>query len=170
VHVYCKKNNDRQAQSGKKPDESRRNWRFPPKSEPPYGLERGTVTTTVLRVGGDSCVKCVRRLALFPTLVGFRVVVLVADGKGRDEASGEIKGMQIKDEGAMEAGAEPKQNAKSTRCSLRSVDGGRRDARRTRSPPRRRIRGVSCVQLIGQRCSLTHHTASAVTSTEYPGE
>jgi len=34
----------------------------------------------------------------------------MADGKGRDAASGEIKGMQIKDEGAMEAGAEPEQN------------------------------------------------------------
>ena len=31
-------------------------------------------------------------------------------GKGLDAASGEIKGMQSKDEGAMEAGAEPEQN------------------------------------------------------------
>jgi len=55
-------------------------------------------------------VKCVRRLTLLPKLLGVGVVVLMADGKGLDAASGEIKGMQSKDEGAMEAGAEPEQN------------------------------------------------------------
>jgi len=49
-------------------------------------------------------------LAILPTLVGVGVVVLMADGKGRDAVSGEIKGKKIKDEGAVEAGAEPKQN------------------------------------------------------------
>ena len=51
-----------------------------------------------------------RKLTLLPTLLGVGVVVLMADGKGLDAASGEIKGMQSKDEGAMETGAEPEQN------------------------------------------------------------
>ena len=52
-------------------------------------------------------VKCVRRLALLPTHVGVGVVLLMADRKGRDAVTGEIKGMQIKDERAVEAGAVP---------------------------------------------------------------
>jgi len=52
----------------------------------------------------------VRRLALLLTFGGVGVVVQMADGKGRDAASGEMKGKQIKDEGAMESRAEPKQN------------------------------------------------------------
>jgi len=73
--------------------------------------------------GSNRCyhVKCVRRLALPPTLVGVGVVVLMADRKGRDAVSGKIKGMQIKDDGAVEAGAEPKQNGSCRVDSYRCV-------------------------------------------------
>jgi len=63
---------------------------------------------------GRPIVKCVRRLALLPALVSVGVVIIKADGKGRVGASGEIKDMQIKDEGAMEARAEPKKNESCT--------------------------------------------------------
>jgi len=68
-------------------------------------------------------VKCVRRLALLPTHVGVGVVLLMADGKGRDAVSGEMKGMQIKDGRAAEAGAVPWKNAS---CKVDTSRLGRR--------------------------------------------
>jgi len=58
-------------------------------------------------------VKCVRKLALLPTHVGVGVVLFMADRKGQDAVTDEIKGMQIKDERAVEAGAVPWQNESS---------------------------------------------------------
>ena len=77
----------------------------------PCRLDTSRRLTSIASVSLEAAsVKCVRRLGILPTLAGVGVVLLMADGKGRDAVSGEIKGMQIKDERAVAAGAEPWQN------------------------------------------------------------